>query len=271
MPRLDSSTTAGSADAGRNGSYGQSPQKKSKVWIGIIVVILVLAAILGVGYALGFLGEGSKKIVPELKGRTAVEASRLLEARELKIGDEKEAYSLDVEAGKIISQDPKAQSKVKPQTKVNIVVSKGPELGLVPDLTKKTKAEAEELLKGAGFRVTMSGTQYSNEVDANLVLSQNPKAGTQLARGKTVSFVISLGAETGTVPDVMGESSSRAQQMIQDAGFKVSVKSAYSDTVKTGRVMDQNPTEGIKTSKGTLVTITVSQGPQPSKPTTSTP
>ncbi len=63
------------------------------------------------------------------------------------MGNVSEDYSSDVVSGHVMKQDPKADSKVKEGTKVNIVLSKGAEEGKVPKLDGMTAKEAEKAIR----------------------------------------------------------------------------------------------------------------------------
>ncbi len=65
--------------------------------------------------------------------------------------------------------------------------------------------------------------------------------------------------------DVVGYSSKIAESALRDAGFKVFCKNVYSDEVAEGKVVSQNYDPGFKIARGTLVTIEVSLGPEPTK------
>ena len=70
-----------------------------------------------------------------------------------------------------------------------------------------------------------------------------------------------LTPEKTTVPDVVGERSGTAAQILQNRGFEVDVVPIQSDTVAEDRVAGQRPEPGTEADEGSLVTITVSSGP----------
>jgi predicted Ser/Thr protein kinase len=70
-----------------------------------------------------------------------------------------------------------------------------------------------------------------------------------------------LSPEKTTVPDVVGERSGTAAQILQNRGFEVDVVPIQSDTVEEDRVAGQRPEPGTEAEEGSLVTITVSSGP----------
>jgi eukaryotic-like serine/threonine-protein kinase len=70
-----------------------------------------------------------------------------------------------------------------------------------------------------------------------------------------------LSPEKTRVPDVVGERSGTAAQILQNRGFEVDVVPIQSDTVAEDRVAGQRPDPGTEAEEGSLVTITVSSGP----------
>ena len=275
MPQLDGAYGAGGGAAGRqlNGMDGAlNEKKKNKTWIWILVAVLALAAILGAGYLLGLFGGGSNKIaVPDVRGETVVNAAEKLTEQDLLLGKQEEAYSATVGKGKIISQDPKANTKVEAKTKVDVVVSMGPEMKTVPDVTKKSQDDARKILEAANFKVTIGETAYSPEVESGCVISQDPAGNSEAPKGSTVTLVISQGVDSGTVPDVVGQSKSKAQDLLKTAGFNTTIVTAsdYSDVTKD-QVTSQDYKAGTQLAKGSTVTITVSKGPDPN-PTITVP
>ena len=77
-----------------------------------------------------------------------------------------------------------------------------------------------------------------------------------------MTVTVSGGKGTVAVPAVEGQSQEDAQQALRDAGFKTSVKEAFSDTVPEGEVISTSPRGGTQATKGRTVTLTVSQGSQ---------
>jgi membrane peptidoglycan carboxypeptidase len=68
-----------------------------------------------------------------------------------------------------------------------------------------------------------------------------------------------------TVPDVIGKSESEAKSILGKAGFTVGsrIDSEYSDSVPKGRISYQSYSAGARVSKGTVITLKVSKGPEP--------
>lgn len=65
--------------------------------------------------------------VPDLKGKTVIEAESALRDKDLILGKVTKEYSEDVEEGKVISQSIRAGTEIKEGEKVDITISKGKE------------------------------------------------------------------------------------------------------------------------------------------------
>lgn len=107
--------------------------------------------------------------------------------------DFREEYSSEHAAGKIIAQTPEAGEEIHVnETDVVLTVSRGQEQVTVRDLMAFNKANRSEYEKSSGFKVNVTGEEYSDK-PAGEVISQSPKAGTKLEKGSTINVVISKG------------------------------------------------------------------------------
>src|SRR5438094_1067626 len=81
----------------------------------------------------------------------------------------------------------------------------------VPELSGKTKDEAEQILKGRGLKLKVSSSRFSSQVAEGKVLTQDPASGTTLKVDRTVKVLISLGERRFAVPNLIGTSLRAAQ------------------------------------------------------------
>jgi beta-lactam-binding protein with PASTA domain len=130
----------------------------------------------------------------------------------------------------------------------------------VPDVVGQSQADAEQALIGAGYSV---GTieQPSDTVEAGLVIATQPSAGTELAVGELVTVVVSSGASTVAVPDVIGTSTADAQAALEAVGLTSTVEERPDNEVEAGLVLETNPAAGIEVAPGTNVIVVASAGP----------
>lgn len=146
--------------------------------------------------------------VPNVVEKSKEEAEAAIKAANLEIGIVGEKYSDSVEKGYVITQGLAAREEVAEGTKMDFVVSKGPEIkyATVPSLVGKTSGEAKAALEGAKLAgKAVEASEYS-DVPAGTVISQSKDAGTEVEEGTTVEFVISKGPKpVETTPETTPE------------------------------------------------------------------
>jgi serine/threonine-protein kinase len=92
-----------------------------------------------------------------------------------------------VAEGTVISQTPNSGTLFA-KDKVQLVVSKGPALRDVPNVKRKSLAEAQKILTDAGFVVKVEQAPF--HLGLNIVAAQNPGAGKQAQPGTTVTVTV---------------------------------------------------------------------------------
>lgn len=109
-------------------------------------------------------------------------------------------FNNDAEQGTVIKMVPVAGSQVKQGDTVTITVSRGKQTkeGEVPDLLNMDESQAREAIDKAGLVAQLGGTVSSTTVEAGKVVAQNYPAGTRLAAGTIVEYVLSSGSNTKT-------------------------------------------------------------------------
>ena len=227
---------------------------------GVLVAILAVCAI-GFGAWWFFIGSTPAGVeVPDVVGKTVDVASSEIEAQGLAVDELKYEYSSKVDAGLVISQSPKANTKQDPKTKVSLVVSQGEEQISVPDITNKTATEARSILQQAGLTYEAGTAEHSEDVAENRIARQEPLAGTMLTKGGKVTYFLSAGPEGTTIPNVVGELEGAARSKLSNAGFNVEIDYQKSSEVPEGAVISQEPVAGEKAKSGSSVSIVVSEG-----------
>jgi len=257
----------------KTASHAEDTRRKNRkmaITIGVIAGALVLGfLVFAIIMALAPGHSNSKQVmVPQIIGYSLEEAEQSLINSQLKLGEVTYQPSESVAKGRVISAEPSPSTKtmVDIGSSVNLVVSSGaeePKQKAVPRITNLKRAAAEKALTDAGFTPKYMGDENSSSVNRGNVTRQDPAAGKQADVGVEVSFYVSSGPATTTVPDVRGKSESEATQTLKDEGFSVTVSSnrLNSDTVPAGNVIDQSISPGTTRERGSSVTITISAGP----------
>ena len=204
---------------------------------------------------------GERVTVPDLSKRTEDEAKAAL--KELRLGvNVQTGTSDDVPEGQVYDQSPAAGTKVDVHTQVTINISSGKEKFSLDDVTGMQYQQAQAQLENDGLVVSLE-FDYSDSVGSDKVISTSPKAGSQVAKGDTITITASKGKETKTttVPNLLGQNIDNAIQMIKDAGLTYNGKSSdYSDSYSENQVMNQSISAGKTVDEGTTISLTVSLG-----------
>ncbi len=174
------------------------------------------------GSAISFtVSKGPRQVeVPKIVGLTEDEAIAALEDAGFVSRSLPDQPSSKVPIGSVMKQTPAAGEMVDEGSQVEYVVSRGVETVAVPDVVGKKRSTAESTLDDAGFKVSRS-EQFSDTVEAGIVISQNPSKGLEVAKGSTVRIVVSKGPERVKVPAVIGQSEADARATIENAGLKI--------------------------------------------------
>ncbi len=260
------------------GSHAAEPEEsgsgKGKVAAIVIGVIVAIALVAGAVFALTGNKSTATQLMPNLEGMTKDEAT----AKLAEYGDgffsvsTSEAYSDEIDEGKLISQDPARDTECSKGTKVKLVFSKGKQPAAtvsVPDLKGLTPSEAEAALAKVKLVGAVGDSVEDDKIENGKVASQDQAAGSDAKEGDTITYHLSSGVGTVDAGDHSGEYYTTAQSELNNAGFtNIEVNWQYSDSFDKGFVISQSPT-GTQ-SKNTTITLNVSKGPE-AKPVTTTP
>lgn len=221
-------------------------------------------------------------VMPNLLGKTMTEAKIELKELGIDITLKGSESSSKYSAGQIMEQNIAEGTKVEVGSSVEVTIAGSGSSGTsgsstsstaadstssttdteatVPNVVGKDEATARAAIEAAGLTVGTVTESSSDTVTSGLVISQTVAANTKTAKGTKVNLVLSSGASSVKVTDVIGHEQSRAEQELAAAGFQVSVKEAYSSDVRSGLVISTTPDRGTPAKPGSTVTMTVSQG-----------
>jgi eukaryotic-like serine/threonine-protein kinase len=166
------------------------------------------------------------------------------------------ATSDSVEAGSVISSDPRGGTTATRGSTVTITVSSGPKLAKVPVLVGSQRSVAVQQIRGRGLSPSVEEEEGS--APAGEVIRQSPSAGSELPRGSSMTIVVSEGEEQAKVPNVIGKERAEAVEMLRAAGLEPAVQEQETEVPsQIGRVTDQFPPPGSEVEPGTGVTVVV--------------
>lgn len=190
---------------------------------------------------------------PSLLGLTTGVAADVLKARNLRLVVQQERADNDVAPGQICEQTPLANSMLTEGGTVSVVVSTGPELIAVPDVSGKSVEEAKQALTVAGFAI---GEMVETDTGTpDTVVSTAPEKGSLENPGVAVNITVT---KVITVPKVVGSNVSKAKKTLTEAGLTVGkIKRGYSDYVSYNAVMTQTPKADETVAPGTEVELVI--------------
>jgi len=160
-----------------------------------------------------------------------VEESGFTLGQLLEVNDE------NIPRGFVISQNPVAGTKMSPGASVDLVVSKGPGLIEISDLSRKSPEDAIQILETLGFEYELI-EEYSEDVEIGLVSGTIPEAGEIVTPDELIQVIVSLGIKI-EVPEVEGLGYEDAISILEELGLVVTVNG---DT--NGIVRKQIPRKG---------------------------
>ncbi|MBW3668261.1 MAG: PASTA domain-containing protein [Actinobacteria bacterium] len=132
------------------------------------------------------LSEGpTPKPLADVTGKTYDEAAKILTAAGL-VPVRKDVFDDEVEAGKVVSTAPAAETPVARGARITVNVSKGPEQVPVPNVVGRTIAEARAAIEAAGLQVD----GVFGPPKATRVFQTDPGAGVKVKRGTAVALYV---------------------------------------------------------------------------------
>jgi uncharacterized repeat protein (TIGR02543 family) len=238
-------TTENSESVVRGNIISQSPSGGNTVEYGTPITFVV---------SLG----GTPFNVPTVSGRTETDARAALTNAGLIVTVSYENSS-SVAEGTVIRQLPSAGTVVRGET-VTIYVSSGEAIVTVPDVVGRNRRDAEDALRNANLRVSVS-EQFDEYIPQGNVISQSPAAGSSQRHNTTINLTVSRGREPISVPTgLVGQTRQAAEQRLFAVGLSWNISEENHDTIPAGNVVSQNPTSGTL-YRGDVVTLTISTGP----------
>ncbi|MEY4206626.1 MAG: hypothetical protein RL255_463 [Actinomycetota bacterium] len=206
------------------------------------------------GEVVVFTSKGKERIlVPSLLGLNSEDAQKLIEKNNLFVGEISEEFSSDFAKGLIIRTIPASGDRVKRDTQVSIVISKGVESVAIADYRGKSGEQALNELVEAGFDVD-SKYVFSEDLPAGAVVSQSPAQG-EAEKGSLITLTVSKGTEYVFIPNIFALNEKKAIAALEDLELKVEVKRVGNKKEKV--VTNISPKVGSKVKRGSKVTITV--------------
>ena len=215
--------------------------------------------------------------IPVLTGRVEAEALNIITPFGWDVTIKRERSDIEPEVGTIIATSPVAGIVLAEGEPMTMVVSEGPLLRELPEITGVGEADAVAALTAVGFAPFIE-TMPNEVIPAGEVISWSVPDDTTLVGGDeaepgmTVIVVVSSGPAPRSVPDLIGSIVGVARaQLVADGLRIVEDEGVHDDSIPVGQILSQSPAPGSALERGGSVVVTVSLGPDvvtfPSLPT----
>jgi len=264
LPRIDQEMLNSAASKGGEAKQVAEPLKgkpKSKSWMLGIGALLVVGFLIGAFFSFGKFWSNNEVAVSNVVGKQSDVARNILLNQNLRVS-ESEIFNDKVPAGTVISQYPEAGIVVKEQRMVVLVISKGGEVEIVPDLRGLNRRDAELKIKNAGLIVGRVDEQFSADTPADTIISQQPRPPAQVNKNTPIDLVISKGngPRKFAVPDFRGTPLNTVGSQLDSLKLKQGkVTEEASDKYAPGTIIDQNPAYAAEVAEGTSIDFTVAK------------
>jgi 1A family penicillin-binding protein len=134
-----------------------------------------------------------------------------------------------------------------------------PKAVFMPDVVGMSATKAKRLLTEANLRVRTIQDTKSLE-PAGIVVKQDAPAGKPILEGSEVVLRVSAG-QAASVPGLVNLPLDQAQALLAAAGLSADI-TQQPDAAPAGTVLSQDPAAGTALTKGSIVRIVVSSGPE---------
>jgi eukaryotic-like serine/threonine-protein kinase len=228
--------------------------------IGMLVFILAAAAFLSAVTAMRFAIQGREVSMPDLVGKTSVDAKAILEGRGLQLKVVDRVYG-DLPANAVARQSPPPGERMKVGQNAHVVVSLGPQNVLTPSLVGESLRVARIQLLQVGLQLGEVSTYAAPATLADTILQQSPLPGTRAASPR-VNLLVAQGESPATyvMPWLVGMSQPDADHLLTSAGLKLAKTTYVPDTRwPKSAVTEQTPEPGTKISNDSEIEMVVAQ------------
>ena len=175
-----------------------------------------------------------------------------------------EKFSSEIAEGVVMEQNPKPDKMVYSDSRVKLVVSKGPERLIVPDYQNMTYTQYTQLLTQLGLSYVPMPI-YDDSTPADIVCNTNPQPRQEVQVGEVIEVYYSLGPKTEdlVMRNFVNMPLVSAKSELESLGITIAEATQVDSNKPEGTIISQEPPYGTKLTKDTVVKFTVSNGKAP--------
>ena len=247
----------------------KAPKKKSNPVATIGGVLLALLLLFGLAFGGSKIKDmllsnekGAAVEMIDLIGKDVSEAKDFAASNDLTLEIDEKDSDEGIKPGTVLSQSVDAGEVISRGDQFSIVIAKEAEEVKAPDLENMTISEAQATLRSAGLNLVVDKTEFSDDVPADRIISQSPKADEKIKKGDSVHVIMSKGADdkTTVVPNLKGVTLEKARALLSQQGLKLgNIEEREDISVGPGEVVWQQYNSGNQVKQGTAVDIIISK------------
>jgi beta-lactam-binding protein with PASTA domain/serine/threonine protein kinase len=219
---------------------------------------LGLAVVLVVGLLGWWVLEGRYTTVPKVTGLSAAAARSDLRDAGLTVTTGKKRLDNQVAKGMVISTIPATGARITRGGTVTLIVSAGPHMIAMPQVTGGSLQAAKDAIKHAGLMLGKVTKQTSATIPPGTVISSHPGPGTSWPQPRPVSLVVSAGPP---MPNFVGQQKSAAEGWAAANKVQLNEKTAIHSDQPAETIIRQSLKPGSAFYQGQVITIVISAGP----------
>ena len=238
-----------------------APRRTASYIFGAVFTAIILLAAGVFIYRTVDRGSATSLTIPDVTNRTQAEASQIL--LDLGLTPIPNAVINDAVGDDIVyAQDPPATATGHQGDVVTITYNPAKQLQNVPPIQGLSVESATQLLAPLGLQLVIFEVRNDPLVPLNQIITQNPLANVQVRSGSAISVVVSGGTGGNNIPNIEGQVSSAAEQLLKSSpyNFVVTITAEPSTTVEKGRAIRTDPAIGTPLPAGSPIALIVSSG-----------
>jgi serine/threonine-protein kinase len=238
-----------------------APRRAASYIFGAVFTAIILLAAGVFIYRTVDRGSATSLTIPDVTNRTQAEASQIL--LDLGLTPIPNAVINDAVGDDIVyAQDPPATATGHQGDVVTITYNPAKQLQTVPPIQGLSVESATQLLAPLGLQLVIFEVRNDPLVPLNQIITQDPLANEQVRSGSPISVVVSGGTGGSNIPNIEGQVSSAAEQLLKSSpyNFVVTITAEPSTTVEKGRAIRTDPVIGTPLPAGSPIALIVSSG-----------